>query len=106
MDQALRNSLSSDILTLAMSAIIAIGIALIYVRYLRRLRTPPHERTVVDTYGLLTLGLILILVGLSVMTFLFFIDHGIATIIVFILTLLVFTAFFVFTARRSYKKSL
>ena len=106
MNQVLQNSFSSDIFAIIISLILGVGIAIIYVRYLRRLRTPPHERTSIDTYGLLIFGVIAILIGLSGITFLFCVYFDISTIIVFILSLLVFTALFVFSARRGYKKSL
>ncbi len=106
MDQVLQNSISSDSFAIVVSLILAVGIAILYVRYLRRLRTPPHERTSVDTYGLLIFGMITILIGLSGITFLFYAYPKISTIIVFLLSLLVFTTLFVFSARRSYKKSL
>ena len=87
--------------------ILGVGIAILYVRYLRRCkRTPSHERTSIDTDGLLIyFGMIAIVIGLSGITFLFYVYPDISTIIVFLLSLLLFTALFVFSARRSYKKS-
>lgn len=106
MDQALRISISSDIFAIVIGLVVGAGIAIIYVRYLRRLRTPAHERTRVDIYGLLIIGVIAILAGLSGMTLLFYTYPRILTILVFILSLLVFTTGFVFTAKHSYKRNL
>jgi len=105
MDQFLQSRFSSGLSAIVISLLLGVGIAILYVRYLRRLRTPPHERTSVDTYGLLIFGVITIIISLSGLILLFSAYRDLSTIIVFVLSLLVFTALFVFSAKRSYKKS-
>ncbi len=106
MDQVLRNSIGSGILAIVIGMIVGVGIAIFYVRYLRRLRTPAQARTSIDTYGLLILGIIAILVGTSCMVLLFSAYPGVLTVTVLLLSSLFFTALFVLTAKRSYKRSL
>lgn len=106
MDQVLRNSIGSTILAIVIGMIVGVGIAILYVRYLRRLRTPVQERTSVDTYGLLILGIIAILIGLGCMIFLYYAYPNVLTVMVLLLSGLFFTAWFSFAARYSYKRNL
>jgi uncharacterized membrane protein YbhN (UPF0104 family) len=106
MDQVLRNSIGSGILAIVIGMIAGVGIAILYIRYLRRLRIPARDRTGVDTYGLLILGIIAILLGSGGIIFLFYAYPNILTIVVLLLSLLFFTAWFAFAARRGYKRSL
>jgi hypothetical protein len=106
MDQVLRNSVGSGILAIMIGMIVGVGIAIFYVRYLRRLRIPAQERTSIDTYGLLILGIIAVLVGTSCAVLLFFAYPGVVTITTLLFSLLFFTTWFALTARHSYKRSL
>ena len=106
MNQIFQNTIGSAILAIVISMIAGVGIALFYVRYLRQLRIPAQERTGVDTYGLLILGIIAMLVGVGGMVLLFYIYPTVVTIVMLLLFLMLFTSLFVFVARRSYKRSL